>query len=80
VTDSVTGAINSTVVTLSRKADTTAVTRDSIASIAEAAGSTAYGGTMFEGGLAIAAGLHMVATRTEPMRKYRVSSRAAPTG
>jgi muconate cycloisomerase len=32
-----------------------------IASIAEAAGITAYGGTMFEGGLAIAAGLHMVA-------------------
>ena len=30
-------------------------------SIAEAAGITAYGGTMFEGGLAIAAGLHMVA-------------------
>ena len=32
-----------------------------IAAIAEAAGITAYGGTMFEGGLAIAAGLHMVA-------------------
>jgi len=32
-----------------------------IASIAEAAGITAYGGTMFEAGLAIAAGLHMVA-------------------
>jgi muconate cycloisomerase len=32
-----------------------------IASIAEAAGIRAYGGTMFEGGLAIAAGLHMVA-------------------
>jgi muconate cycloisomerase len=32
-----------------------------IASIAEAAGITAYGGTMFEAGLAIAAGLHLVA-------------------
>ncbi len=32
-----------------------------VAAIAEAAGITAYGGTMFEGGLAIAAGLHMVA-------------------
>ena len=32
-----------------------------IAAIAEAAGITAYGGTMFEGGLASAAGLHMVA-------------------
>jgi len=32
-----------------------------IASIAEAAGIAAYGGTMFESGLAIAAGLHMVA-------------------
>ncbi len=32
-----------------------------VAEIAEAAGITAYGGTMFEGGLAIAAGLHMVA-------------------
>ena len=35
--------------------------RGEIAAIAEAAGITAYGGTMFEGGLAIAAGLHMVA-------------------
>ena len=33
-----------------------------IASIAEAAGITGYGGTMFEGGLAIAAGLHLVAS------------------
>jgi muconate cycloisomerase len=32
-----------------------------VAAIAEAAGITAYGGTMFEGGIAIAAGLHMVA-------------------
>jgi muconate cycloisomerase len=32
-----------------------------VAAIAEAAGITAYGGTMFEAGLAIAAGLHMVA-------------------
>ena len=32
-----------------------------VAAIAEAAGITAYGGTMFEGGLASAAGLHMVA-------------------
>jgi muconate cycloisomerase len=32
-----------------------------VAAIAEAAGMPTYGGTMFEGGLAIAAGLHMVA-------------------
>jgi muconate cycloisomerase len=32
-----------------------------VATIAEAAGITAYGGTMFEGGIAIAAGLHLVA-------------------
>lgn len=31
-----------------------------VAAIAEAAGITAYGGTMFEGGIAIAAGLHLV--------------------
>ncbi|MBI1775390.1 MAG: cycloisomerase [Proteobacteria bacterium] len=33
-----------------------------VAAIAEAGGVTGYGGTMFEGGLAIAAGLHMVAS------------------
>ncbi|HJS30674.1 MAG TPA: enolase C-terminal domain-like protein, partial [Alphaproteobacteria bacterium] len=32
-----------------------------IAAIAGAAGIAGYGGTMFEGGIAIAAGLHMVA-------------------
>src|SRR5215831_3709010 len=49
-----------------------------IAAIAEAAGITAYGGTMFEGGLAIAAGLHMVPASVSKSTKTIYDASAPP--